>query len=314
MQPLKNKIALVAGATRGAGRGIACMLGEAGATVYCTGRSTINNPSSMKRPEMIEETARLVDRWGGKGIPVRVDHTEEEEVKRLIDKISRENGKLDILINDVWGGDRLTEWGKPFWELNLEKGYKMIRRAIYSHLITSKYAVPLMMKNNGIIIEITDGDNYYYRGNLFYDLVKTSIIRIAFIMARELRTKGVMAIAVTPGFLRSEAMLDHFGVTEENWQEGTEKDRDFIASETPFFVGRCIASLCSDGKLAQKNGRVFSSWDLAEEYGIDDVDGNRPHWGNYFEKTYNYKGENCNDRFYEFWKNGPIEVIMSDWP
>ena len=152
MQPLKNKIALVAGATRGAGRGIACMLGEAGATVYCTGRSTINNPSSMNRPETIEETARLVDRWGGKGIPVRVDHTEEEEVKRLIDKISRENGKLDILINDVWGGDRLTEWGKPFWELNLEKGYKMIRRAIYSHLITSKYAVPLMMKNNGIII------------------------------------------------------------------------------------------------------------------------------------------------------------------
>ena len=314
MKPLKDKIALVAGATRGAGRGIACMLGEAGATVYCTGRSTANSPSSMNRPENIEESAKLVDQWGGRGIAVKVDHTEEQEVSVLMDKIKRENGKLDILVNDVWGGDHLTEWGKTFWQLDLEKGYKMIRRAVYSHLITSKYAVPIMTKNSGIIIEITDGDSYHYRGNLFYDLVKTSVIRIAFIMAKELRKNGIKAVAVTPGFLRSEAMLDHFGVTEENWQKGAEKDPDFIASESPFFVGRCIAALCSDKNLAQKNGRVFSSWNLAEEYQINDINGERPNWGRHFQKTYNYDGENCNDRFYEFWNNGPMEAAMPDWP
>ena len=314
MKPLKDKIALVAGATRGAGRGIACMLGEAGAIVYCTGRSTAKNLSSMNRPETIEESAELVNQWGGKGIAVKTDHTVEKEVEGLIDKIGRENGKLDILVNDVWGGDPLTEWGKTFWQLDLEKGYEMIRRAIYSHLVTSKYTVPLMTKNGGIIVEITDGDNYGYRGNLFYDLVKTSIIRIAFVMARELRKNNISAVAVTPGFLRSEAMLDHFGITEENWRQGAEKDPDFIASETPFFVGRCIARLCSDKELEQKNGRVFSSWDLAREYQINDIDGSRPDWGSHFQKTYNYTGENCNDRFYEFWKNGPMEAAMPDWP
>lgn len=314
MKPLKDKIALVAGATRGTGRGIACMLGEAGATVYCTGRSTANNPSSMNRPEIIEESAALVDKWGGKGIPVRVDHTVESEVSGLIDKIARENGKLDILVNDVWGGDSLTEWGKTFWELDLQKGYEMIKGAIFSHLVTSKYAVPLMMKNNGIIVEITDGDSYHYRGNLFYDFVKTNIIRIAFVMAKELRKTNIKSVAVTPGFLRSEAMLDHFGVTEENWQEGAEKDPNFIASESPFFVGRCIAALCLDKGLDQKNGRVFSSWELAREYGINDLDGSRPDWGSHFQKTYNYNGKNCDEQFYGFWKNGPMEAAIPDWP
>ncbi len=314
MKPLRDKIALVAGATRGAGRGIACMLGEAGATVYCTGRSTKNNPSSMNRPENIEESAQLVDQWGGKGIAVKVDHTEEEEVSRLMERIKRDHGKLDILVNDVWGGDHLTEWGKRFWELDLEKGYTMIQRAIYSHLITSKHALPLIQDNTGVVIEITDGDHYGYRGNLFYDLVKTSIIRIAFIMAKELKKKGISAVAVTPGFLRSEAMLDHFGVTADNWQQGAEKDPNFIASETPFFVGRCIAALCADTKLEMKNGKVFSSWDLAEEYQINDIDGSRPNWGRHFQEAYNFSGKNCNDQFYTFWNNGPLEAAMPDWP
>lgn len=293
MQPLTGKIAVVAGATRGAGRGIACMLGEAGATVYCTGRSTraarpepgqASSPFELKhRPETIEETAELVNAYGGVGRPVRVDHTIEAEVKSLFERIKAECGQLDLLVNDVWGGDELSEWGQPFWELSLEKGWLMQERAVRSHIITNRYAAPLMIeREQGLIIEITDGDNDQYRGNLFYDLVKQSVIRLAYAMAQELRPHHVTALALTPGFLRSEAMLEHFGVTEATWQDGAQKDPHFIASETPFYIGRAVAALAADPNVAAKTGQVFSSWNLAQLYGFSDIDGRQPNWGKYF--------------------------------
>jgi NAD(P)-dependent dehydrogenase (short-subunit alcohol dehydrogenase family) len=196
---------------------------------------------------------------------------------------AREQGQLDILVNDIWGGDELTEWGQPFWELSIEKGLLMQQRGVYTHLITSRYGAPLMVeRGQGLIVEITDGDTYTYRSNLFYDLAKLSVIRLAYAMAEELRPHNITALAVTPGFLRSEAMLEHFGVTEENWQEGTSKDPHFIASETPFYVGRAVAALAADPGVASKTGRLFSSWNLAVEYGFTDIDGRQPHWGNYF--------------------------------
>lgn len=294
MQPLKNKIAVVAGATRGAGRGIACMLGEAGATVYCTGRSSRatraqqvekSAPFSLEhRPETIEETAEMVNACGGVGISVRVDHTNEDQVKALFEQVRAEQGRLDILVNDIWGGDELTEWGKPFWELSPDKGLLMLQRAVFSHIITSRYGAPMMVeRGQGLIVEITDGDTMAYRGNLFYDLAKTAAIRLAYSMAEELRPHNITALAVTPGFLRSEAMLDHFGVTETNWQEGARQDPHFIASETPFYIGRAIAALAADPNIAQKSGRAFSSWGLAAEYGFVDKDGSQPDWGKYFQ-------------------------------
>lgn len=293
MQPLKGKIAVVAGATRGAGRGIACMLGEAGATVYCTGRSTratrpairpVGSPFDVStRPETIEETAELVGAAGGVGIAVRVDHSVEAEVAALFARVRAEQGQLDILVNDIWGGDDLAEWGKPFWELSIEKGLLMQQRAVFTHIITSRYGAPLMVeRSQGLIVEITDGDTPGYRGNLFYDLAKASTIRLALAMAEELRSHGVTALALTPGFLRSEAMLEHFGVSEENWQQGAAKDPNFIASETPFYVGRAVAALAADPEVRRKSGGAFSSWGLAAEYGFSDRDGRRPDWGRYF--------------------------------
>ena len=247
MKPLEGKIAVVAGATRGGGRGIACMLGEAGATVYCSGRSTRENAATAGRPETIEETAEMVTAHGGHGIHARVDHTDEAQVAAFFERVKSEQGRLDILVNDIWGGDALTEWGTPFWKLDIAKGKTMMERAVTAHIITSRHGVPLMVeRNEGLIIEITDGDeemNRPYRGNLFYDLVKVSAIRLAFGMAQELRDTNITALALTPGFLRSEMMLEHFGVTEENWQEGAKKDPHFIHSETPFYVGRAVAAL-----------------------------------------------------------------------
>jgi NAD(P)-dependent dehydrogenase (short-subunit alcohol dehydrogenase family) len=314
MQALKNKIAVVAGATRGAGRGIACMLGEAGATVYCTGRSIRGHPAGQ-RPENIEETAEMVTAHGGSGIPVQVDHTVPEQVKALFERVRAEQNGLDILVNDVWGGDELTEFGKPFWELSLDQGFAMLRQAVNSHIITSHYAAPLLIqRGEGIILEITDGDSFTYRGNMFYDLVKTSVIRLAFAMARELRRHKIACLALTPGFLRSEAMLEHFGVTEANWQDGAAKDPNFIASETPFFVGRAVAALAADPNVFAKSGRVFSSWDLAASYGFKDIDGRAPHWGNHFEAKYGQRIRNCDDSFYEYWFGGPIDFLWPDWP
>ncbi|MED4751991.1 SDR family oxidoreductase [Brevibacillus choshinensis] len=283
MKPLQGKVAVVAGGTRGAGRGIAVILGEAGATVYVTGRSVRGNQSDLGRRETIEETAEMVTAAGGEGIAVRVDHTQEEEVKALFARIGAEqNGQLDLLVNDIWGGESLTEWGKPFWEHSLEKGLLMQERAIYTHLITSHYAAPLMVEQKGgLIIEITDGIDYRYRGNLYYSLAKISAIHLAQAMAEDLRPHGVTAVALTPGFLRSEEMLDHFSVTEETWKDATKKEPHFIMSETPTYIGRAVVALATDPQIAQKSGKAFSTWGLSEEYPFTDRDGSRPHWGNY---------------------------------
>ena len=302
-KPLEGRIAVVAGATRGAGRGIACMLGEAGATVYCTGRSVKGNPATANRPETIEETAEMVTARGGEGIAVRVDHTVESEVAALFERVRSDHGRLDILVNDIWGGDELTEWGKRFWDLSLDKGFTMIDRAVRAHIITSRYGAPLMVeRQSGLIIEITDGDTFSYRGTLFYDFAKVSAIRLAYVMATELRDRNVAAVALTPGYLRSEAMLDSYGVTEANWKDATETDPDFIESETPYFVGKAVAALAADPKIMEKSGRVFSSWGLADEYGFNDVDGRQPHWDRHLAKEHpEWVLPKCDDAFYEYW-------------
>lgn len=283
MQPLLGKIAVVAGATRGAGRGIACMLGEAGATVYCTGRSTRGNlASGSDRPETIDETAEMVTAYGGKGIAVRVDHSVPSEVEAFFERVKQEQGRLDILVNDIWGGEKLIEF-KPFSERSLDKALRMLRQAIDTHIITAHYGARLMVEQkSGIIFEITDGDTMNYRGEVVYDMVKTSVIRLAFGMAQDLRPHNVVALAVTPGFLRSEEMLDYFGVTKTNWQDAVRQEPHFIASETPFFVGRAVAALAADPNIAQRAGGVYASWTLSDEYGFKDIDGSSPHWGRYF--------------------------------
>ncbi len=293
MKPLHGKVAVVAGATRGAGRGIASMLGEAGATVYCTGRSTRNKVIPEGKPEnsfvvayrreTIEETAEMVTAYGGVGIPVQTDHLQEDQVQALFARVKAEQGKLDILVNDVWGGDEFQEWGKPFWELDIHKGFAMRERAINTHIITSRYGVPLLIEGKqGLVVEITDGETASYRGSFFYDIVKTTIIRLAYAMSEDLRPHRITALAVTPGFLRSEAMLENFGVTEANWRDGAKKDPHFIASETPFFVGRAVASLAADPNVFSKTGKAFSSWGLSDEYHFKDINGEQPHWGRYF--------------------------------
>lgn len=283
-RPLLGQVAVVAGATRGAGRAIAVSLGEAGATVYATGRSTRGHAATAGRPETIEETAEMVTDRGGVGIHVRVDHTVGEEVRALFQRVAEEqDGRLDILVNDIWGGDELATWGKPFWEHSLRDGLLMQERAVRTHLITSHHAAPLMVaRRRGLIVEVTDGTDYSYRGSLYYSLAKISVIHLAEAMAADLRPCGVTALAVTPGFLRSEAMLDHFGVTEANWRDGAKKDPHFIASETPYYLGRAVAALAADPRAAARAGKTLASWDLALEYGITDVDGRQPHWGRYF--------------------------------
>lgn len=284
MKPLRDRVAVVAGATRGAGRGIALALGEAGATVYCTGRSVRGKPATGDRPETIEETAEMVTERGGTGIAVRTDHTVEDQVRALFERVRAEqDGRLDVLVNDVWGGDELMEWGKPFWESDVRKGLLMQERAVWSHLVTARHAVPLMVeRGSGLVVEITDGDSLRYRGSLFYDLAKTSAIRIASALAYELRPHGVAALAVTPGFLRSEAMLEGFGVTEANWRDAVAKDPFFAESETPLYVGRAVAALAADPQVWKKSGGAYASWTLSDEYGFTDADGRRPHWGRFF--------------------------------
>jgi NAD(P)-dependent dehydrogenase (short-subunit alcohol dehydrogenase family) len=321
MKPLEGRIALVAGATRGAGRGIACALGEAGATVYCTGRSVRGKPATKGRRETINETAEMVTARGGKGIAVRCDHTKESDVKKLAARIKREQkGKLDILVNDVWGGDSLTEFGKTFWQVSIDKGFAMLDQAVRSHIVTSRYLAPMMVEHSkannsrGLIVEITDGDFFGYRGNLFYDLVKISVIRLAMAMAYELRKTQITAVAVTPGFLRSEAMLENFGVKEENWRDAGKKDPNFLHSETPMFVGRGIAALAADANVKKKSGQVLSSWDLSDEYGFTDADGSRPHWGRHFAKTYGVPIKKFDAALYSHFLESPMSVAFPDWP
>ncbi|MCL4394178.1 MAG: SDR family oxidoreductase [Chloroflexi bacterium] len=280
---LAAQVALVAGATRGAGRGIAVELGAAGATVYCTGRSVRGRTTS--RPESIDETAEMVSRAGGRGIAVPVDHSQPDQVQALFRRIaSEQDGQLDILVNDIWGGDELAQWGVPFWEHSLAAGLEMLERAVHTHIITSHFAAPLLVnRKRGAILEITDGKNYDYRGTFFYDLVKVTVMRMAWTMAKDLEPYQVAALAVTPGFLRSEAMLDHFGVTEQNWREGAQQDKFFAFSETPHYIGRAVAALASDPNLMVKSGQTLATWDLAEEYGFTDLDGSRPHWQRNYE-------------------------------
>jgi NAD(P)-dependent dehydrogenase (short-subunit alcohol dehydrogenase family) len=282
MKPLEDKVALVAGATRGAGRGTAVALGEAGATVYCTGRSTRERRSEYDRPETIEETAEMVTAAGGSGIAVAVDHLEPDQVRALVGRIDAEHGRLDVLVNDIWGGELLFEWKKPLWEHDLEKGLRILRLAIDTHLITSHFALPLLIRERGgLVVEMTDGTREYnqerYRVSAFYDLAKNSVLRLAFVEGEELAPHGCTALALTPGWLRSEMMLDHYGVTEENWREGARVNPHFAAiSESPRFVGRAVAALAADPEVHRRNGGSFSSGGLAREYGFTDVDGSQP--------------------------------------
>ncbi|MFI2646766.1 MULTISPECIES: SDR family oxidoreductase [Micromonospora] len=288
--PLTGKIALVAGATRGAGRQIAVQLGAAGATVYVTGRSTRERRSEMDRSETIEETAELVTAAGGTGIAVVVDHLDPEQVRRLVARIDAEQGRLDVLVNDVWGGDPLITWDKPVWEQPLDAGFRMLRLAVDTHIITSHFALPLLIRNpGGLVVEIGDGTKEYndteYRVSLFYDLAKVSVNRLAFSQAHELAPHGATAVALSPGWLRSEAMLELFGVTEANWRDAAAGQPHFVMSETPAFVGRAVAALAADPDRARWNGRSVDSGGLAQVYGFTDLDGTRPHWARYYEEV-----------------------------
>jgi NAD(P)-dependent dehydrogenase (short-subunit alcohol dehydrogenase family) len=282
--PLSGRVAVVAGATRGAGRGIARALGEAGAVVYCTGRSVRGAPSPYKRPETIEETAEMVEAAGGTGIAVRVDHTVEAEVESLFARVVRESGRLDVVVDSVAGEDPIIGGWGAFWQTDLQHGADALRQALLSHLITAKYAAPHMIKKRrGLIVEVTEGDTVFGGGgNALSDVVKSSLKGFAARMAGELRAHRVAAVSITPGFLRSESMLGHFGVSEENWRDGGKKDPNFLESESPLFVGRAVAALAADPKVLERSGDVLCSWELAHSYGFTDYDGRRPDWGEHF--------------------------------
>ncbi|HMQ31469.1 MAG TPA: SDR family oxidoreductase [Chloroflexaceae bacterium] len=280
-QALTGKVALVAGATRGAGRGIAVELGAAGAIVYVTGRTTRAQRSEYDRPETIEETAELVTQAGGRGIAVAVDHLDPEQVQRLVERIDGEQGRLNLLVNDIWGGEQLFEWDKPVWEHSLERGLRLLRLAVDTHLITNHFALPLLLRHpGGLVVEMTDGTADYnarnYRVSHFYDLAKASVLRMAWSLAHELGPRGATAVALTPGWLRSEMMLATFGVREENWRDATAQVPHFVISETPRYVGRAVAALAADPDVARWNGHSLSSGQLAPLYGFTDLDGSRP--------------------------------------
>ncbi len=277
---LEGKVALVAGASRGAGRGIAVELGRAGATVYVTGRTTRSRRSEMDRPETIEETAALVDAAGGRGTAVAVDHLVPGEVRALVERIEAEQGTLHVLVNDIWGATRM-EWGKSAWESSLEYGLRTLRLAIDTHAITAHFACPLLARTRGgLVVEVTDGTAEYnatrYRVSFFYDLAKAANLRMAFALAHELAPRGGTAVALTPGWLRSEAMLEAYGVTEANWRDATRKSPHFAISESPAFVGRAVAALAGDPEVSRWSGQSLSSGQLARIYGFTDADGSRP--------------------------------------
>jgi NAD(P)-dependent dehydrogenase (short-subunit alcohol dehydrogenase family) len=278
---LQGKVALVAGATRGAGRGIATELGAAGATVYVTGRTTRRKPSEYQRPETIEETAEIVSAMGGKGIAVQVDHLIAVDVAKLVQRIRADEGRLDILVNDLWGGEKLFEWNKSVWEHDLDNGLRLLRLGIDTHLITAHHALPLLIEHpGGLLVEVTDGTADYnathYRLSPFYDLAKMAVNRMAWAHAKDLKPHGATAVSITPGWLRSEMMLDNFGVSEDNWRDATAKVPDFVISETPRFVGRAVAALAADPDKARFNGQSLSSAGLSHIYGFTDLDGSRP--------------------------------------
>jgi len=278
---LKGKVALVAGATRGAGRGIAAELGAAGATVYVSGRTTRDRPSEYQRTETIEETAELVSALGGRGIAVPTDHLVPEQVQALVERIRRDVGRLDILVNDIWGGEKLFEWNKPVWEHGLDNGLRLLRLGIDTHLITAHFALPLLIAQpGGLLVEVTDGTADYnathYRLSPFYDLAKTAVNRMAWAHAKDLAPHGATSVSLTPGWLRSEMMLEAFGVREANWRDALDDQPHFVISETPRFVGRAVAALAADPDRARWNGQSLSSGGLAQVYGFTDLDGSRP--------------------------------------
>jgi NAD(P)-dependent dehydrogenase (short-subunit alcohol dehydrogenase family) len=289
-KPLQGQVALVTGATRGAGRGMAVELGAAGATVYLTGRSTRANRGEMTRPETIEETAELVTEAGGRGIAVRCDHmvpAEAEEVRKRIE--AEQEGRLDILVDDTWGGDQWIEW-KPLWEHDLDKGLRALRNGLETHLITLHTFLPLLVSRGaGLVVEVTDGDDMFnerYRGSMFFDMIKVAITRLGRMLHEEVSPHGVTSVALTPGFLRSEEMLEHFGVSEENWRDGVAKDKWFAIAESPRYIGRAVVALAADPERSRWSGRALSSGLLAKEYGFTDLDGSQPEASRFFEEVY----------------------------
>jgi NAD(P)-dependent dehydrogenase (short-subunit alcohol dehydrogenase family) len=280
-RPLAGKVALVAGATRGCGRATAVELGALGATVYGSGRSTRSGRSPIDRPETIEDTAELVTAAGGTGIAVRCDHSDASDVAALVERIRSDQGRLDVLVNDVWGGDPFLQFEKPVWEHPLDAALGVLRNGIETHLITNHFAIPLALDGgDGLVIEVGDGKgDVPYRANMTYDIVKAAVVRMGVGLAHELEPHGVTALTVTPGWLRSESMLDYFGVTEETWRERAETVPYFDHSETPHLLARGIAALAADPDRARFAGRCLGSWELMGEYDLEDVDGTRPDWG-----------------------------------
>jgi NAD(P)-dependent dehydrogenase (short-subunit alcohol dehydrogenase family) len=302
-EPLKDKIALVSGATRGGGRGIAVALGEAGATVYATGRSTRERRSEIDRPETVEETAEMVTAAGGEGIAVAVDHLDPPQVAGLIERIDSEHGRLDVLVNDIWGAEHLFEWNKPLWEHDLDRGLRLLRLAIDTHLITSHHALRLLVRHpGGLVVEVTDGTGDYnadhYRVNAFYDLAKTSVIRLAWAQAQELGSHRATAVALTPGWMRSEQMLENHRVSESNWRDATERSPHFCISESPRYVGRAVAALAADPDRSRWNGQSLSSGGLAQVYGFTDLDGTRPDCWRYMVEVVEREGATAGDAGY----------------
>jgi NAD(P)-dependent dehydrogenase (short-subunit alcohol dehydrogenase family) len=289
-------VAVVAGATRGAGRGIAAALGEAGATVICTGRSTRSRRSEYDRPETIEDTADLVTRLGGAGIAVAVDHLQPDQVARLAERIRADHGHVDVLVNDIWGGELLKggppKWNVPIWKHRLDDGLRLLRLAIDTHLVTSLHLLPLLVdRPGGLLVEVTDGTAEYnashYRISVFYDLAKVAVNRLAFSQGHELAPHGATAVAITPGWLRSEMMLENFQVSEENWRSapGRTAPPDFGLSESPRYVGRAVVALATDPDRARWNQKSVSSGELARIYGFTDVDGSRPDIWRYIQEV-----------------------------
>ena len=280
MAPLEGQVALVAGATRGAGRGIARGLAEAGAIVYCTGRSVPGHQSAYGRPETIDETAEIIRTAGGAAVPIRVDHTREADVTALFDRVDRDHGRIDIVVNCVAGEDpMMSQWGS-FWDTDLTNGEAIFRQSVLSHIITSKHAARWMIRaRRGLIVEVTENDILFAGGNPLTQTVKLALKGIALNLAGELHAYGVTVIAITPGFLRSEAMLEHFGVTEKNWRDAGKKDANFLESESPLFIGRAVAALAADPRVIDRTGQLLSSWEVGREYSLADYDGRRPDWG-----------------------------------
>jgi NAD(P)-dependent dehydrogenase (short-subunit alcohol dehydrogenase family) len=296
MKPLIDRIAVVAGATRGAGRGIACMLGEAGATVYCTGRSVAGHPPAggayAGRPETIEQTAAMVGERGGVGHAARVDHGDAAQVAALATELDRQHGRVDILVLDFWGDDQPVPFGTPFWSIPIADGRQTIERTLWPHVIALQALVPLMRRPHTgggpprLVVEVGDGASLYYRTSLFFDLAAVLRARLAYAAAEELAPDGITVIGVSPGYLRSETSLDRFGVTEDTWRDAGTRDPAFLESETPFYLGRAIAAVAADPDSARWSGGLYGSWSLASAYGVRDVDGSAPDFGTYMARTY----------------------------